>query len=228
MRSLSSRASLVLTLGARLLPVAVLTVAGVAMTTSGHSEERPQESAGRPDPAPGDSSSTGADPRGDDRPASATPTPLRYSEPPADPCAALPAKTVDTLVPGAKPDGTPRRAKDAVRRTSCSWNALDGYDYRWLDISYTILSAPGGRPAGGAPKGAEPVEGLGDSATIREHLTTEDDQQIREAVVTVQLENAVITATYNGSDFEDGSAPGAEEIREGALTAARAALPALD
>ncbi|MFH8367451.1 hypothetical protein [Streptomyces sp. NPDC018031] len=224
--------SLPILLGARLLPVAVLTVAGLAMTTNSHSDTQPEKSAARPGPAPDDSASARPSPGrsegsspGDSSPATGTPAPGRYTAPPAEPCAGVPAGTVRKLVPGAPVAGKKIKASDTARRSSCSWNALDGYDYRWLDISYAL--AAGGRTTPPAAPG-EPVAGIGDSATLNERLTTEDDQQIREAVVTVRVDNAVVTVTYNGSDFENGKAPGATEIREGALDAARAALRALD
>ncbi|KUJ37230.1 hypothetical protein ACZ90_69925 [Streptomyces albus subsp. albus] len=209
--------SLPLILGARLLPVAALIAAGLALADTGHSDTAqsdaghdgagPRKSADRPRPSGG-------------RPA----TTVRFRSPPADACATLPAKTVRHLVPGAPTGGTGMRSSDLDRRTGCSWHALDGYDYRWLDITFDIAPPTAPRPS--APEG-RPVTGLGDAAGIREGLTTKDGQQTREAVLTVRVDNAMLTVTYNGCDFESGTAPSADAIREGALSAARTALPAL-
>ncbi|MFC0601433.1 hypothetical protein [Streptomyces palmae] len=194
-------------LGARLLPVAALAAAGLALSGTGSSDAPPSGPEARSEPA-------GVHPA----------TTVRFRRPPADACAALPAKTVRKLVPGAPTGGTALQSSDLNRRTGCSWHALDGYDYRWLDITFTVAPPTAPRPA--APEGRR-LTGLGDAAGIRERLTTEDDQQTREAVLTVRVDNAMLTVTYNGSDFESGTAPGATAIREGALSAARAALPAL-
>ncbi|WP_431044714.1 hypothetical protein ACQUSR_24215 [Streptomyces sp. P1-3] len=199
--------SLPLTLGARLLPVAVLVAAALAMTTDSHSDTHPE-------------------PASSPHPPTSEPAPeARWTAPPGDPCTAVPAGTVKELVPGAEPGGSVLKTTDAERRTGCSWHALHGYDYRWLDVTYDIRPQGDGASRGG--DGGEPVPDLGDTATVRERVTTDDGQQTREAVVVVHLGNAVVTVTYNGSDFESGKAPGADVIREGALTAARTALKAL-
>ncbi|WFB09842.1 hypothetical protein LRS74_24440 [Streptomyces sp. LX-29] len=202
--------SLPLTLGARLLPVAALTAAGLAMTATGPSDARPKPAAGS-DPSPA--------------PSASAPAP-RHSAPPRDACATLPAATVKPLVPGANPAGSLLTSTDATRRTGCSWHALHGYDYRWLDVTYDIT--PTRRPPTPATETpGTPVPDLGDHATLTERVTTEDGQRTREAVVVLHQDNAMITVTYNGSDFASGEAADADTIRKGALTAARAALEAL-
>ncbi|MET8010862.1 hypothetical protein ABZU86_32260 [Streptomyces sp. NPDC005271] len=203
--------SLPLTLAARLLPVAVIVAVGMAMPATGGSDA-PAEPAGA-SPPPSTAATAAA-------PSSAPP---RYPKPPSDACAALPASTVKELVPGAKTAGNELRSSDLSRRSGCSWHALDGFDYRWLDISYDVTSGAAGR----VDKGSA-ISGLGDKASLSEELTTDDDQQIREAVVTVHQDNARITVTYNGGDFSSNKAASAETIRKGALTAAEKALAALD
>ena len=39
--------------------------------------------------------------------------------------------------------------------------------------------------------------------------------------------NALVTVVYNGADFDNEKAPGAEEMEKGATSAAKAALSAL-
>ncbi|MCP9209771.1 hypothetical protein [Streptomyces cucumeris] len=212
--------SLPLTLAARLVPVAVLAAAGVAMTAPGDSDARPQQAGASPKP-----SATASAP-------GAAVEQRRYPTAPATPCAAVPAAMVKKLVPGAPTAGNALRTSDVSRRTGCSWHALDDYDYRWLDIAFDVTGGSGGTGGsdGGArgPEGAEPLSGLGKQAWIGEELTTEDGQKVREAVVTVRMANATVTVTYNGSDFGDRGAPSATVIREGAVGAAKQAVTALD
>ncbi|MDT0542581.1 hypothetical protein [Streptomyces lonegramiae] len=227
--------SLPLTLGARLLPVAVLAAAGVAMTTTPDSEARPKPSAHSPRPstsapsapssgAPVDGSSGApVDGQGDDTAAA------RYPKPPAKPCATLPAGTVKDLVPGAPAAGTVLTTSDATRRSGCSWHALSGFDYRWLDITYDVSAAAATRARSEQGDGpSTSVPGLGDQGSVSLNVTTDDKQRIREAVVVARRANAVVTVTYNGGDFETQEAAGTDEIRQGALTAAKKALSALD
>ncbi|MCC4317946.1 hypothetical protein [Streptomyces malaysiensis] len=200
--------SLPLTLVARLLPVAVLAAAGVAMTTS-------------------DDSSEGAAPAGPSPQTSAPATSAaapRYTKPPAEACATLPESMIKDLVPGAKTAGNELKSSDLSRRTGCSWHALDGFDYRWLDIAYDVKSVAGQRGS----EGGSAVPGLGDDASVTEKTTKDDDQGIREAVVTVHQDNATVTVTYNGGDFESHKAADGDEIRKGAIGAAKKAVTALD
>ncbi|WP_063735652.1 hypothetical protein [Streptomyces sp. RTd22] len=215
--------SLPLTLVARILPVAVLAVAGVAMTTpgSGDSDDtRPQAADASSTPSAADPTEDGSGIAPDGGGGGAS-TAGRFSKPPAQACTALPAAQVKKLVPGAKTSGNELKSSDLNRRSGCSWHALDGFDYRWLDISFDVT---GRAPAGSG----DPVSGLGDKATVSDKLTSDDDQQVREAVVTVRKDNATIVATYNGGDFESHKAPSSKVVRDGAISAAKNALSALD
>ncbi|WP_413115198.1 hypothetical protein ACK1X7_15440 [Streptomyces sp. CY1] len=201
--------SLPLTLVARLLPVAVLAAAGVAMTAS-------------------DDSDTGATPAGPSPQTSAPATGAaapRYAKPPAEACTTLPESMLKELVPGAKAAGNELKSSDLSRRTGCSWHALDDFEYRWLDIAYDVKSTAGKK---GGSAGGSAVPGLGDDASVTEKTTEDDDQGIREAVVTVHQDNAAVTVTYNGGDFESHKAADGDAIRKGAISAAKKALAALD
>ncbi|MDI3406973.1 hypothetical protein [Streptomyces cavernicola] len=205
--------SLPLLLAARLLPVAALATAGWAWTSGPLAPEEEDRPA------------IAAEPKA----AEVTEDEQAYDKPPA-PCEALPADTVDALVPDADHDGKELRLTDPERRRTCSWSALKGYDYRWLDVGYDLRdSAAAARSAfatraGGA---AEAVEGLGEQAAVVMRLSEKDDQQSREAKLVVRSGNALVTVTYTGSDFESQSAPKAEKMRDGAVRAARAAVTAL-
>jgi hypothetical protein len=144
----------------------------------------------------------------------------------------VPAATVKSLVPGAKTTGKEIPSTDTKLRRTCSWNALQGYDYRWLDVTFEISESDQAatqeyeqrvkeKSGGGA------VPGLGNSAYSVVDLSTEDKQQTREGVVLVRVSNALVIVTYNGSDFETKKAPGTDEINKGAIKAARAAVGAL-
>jgi hypothetical protein len=227
--------SLPITLVARLLPVAVLAAAGVAMTTTADSDAHPGPSAASPRPsatptatATAPSGPTSAPPSDGQGTGTVTAAP-RYPGPPAKPCATLPAATVKDLVPAAATAGTQLKTSDATRRSGCSWHALSGFDYRWLDVTYDVSPSAATRARsaqGGGPSTAVP--GLGDQASVSLNVTTDDEQRIREAVVVAREANAVVTVTYNGGDFETHEAAGTDEIRRGAVTAAKTALAALD
>ncbi|WP_208035379.1 hypothetical protein [Streptomyces cyanogenus] len=211
-----------LALTARISPVAVLACAGWALTSGpaappAAAEHRTaqQAPAGAASAAP---STAGA----------AAPT---YATAPA-PCAAVPAATVKVLVPGAKTAGKEIPSTDTDLRRTCSWNALQGYDYRWLDVSFEIGESDQAAKKEYEQRVAEksgggPVPGLGDSAYSVVNLTTEDKQETREGVVLVRVANALVIVTYNGSDFETRKAPGTDEINKGAIKAARSAVAAL-
>lgn len=154
-----------------------------------------------------------------------------YATAPA-PCTALTEKTITSLVPGAKKAGKEIPSTDVKLRRTCSWNALKGYDYRWLDVSFEIMDSGAaaqksyqGRTAEKSGGGAVP--GLGDEAYSVVNLTTEDKQQTREGEVIARADNALVVVTYNGSDFETKKAPSTDEINKGAIKAAKEAMAAL-
>ncbi|GGW79257.1 hypothetical protein GCM10010503_66030 [Streptomyces lucensis JCM 4490] len=210
-----------LALTARLTPVAVLACAGWALTSgpaappaAGQPASAPRTPVESASPAP-----------------SSTAVSRDYSSAPA-PCGSVPAATVKVLVPGAKTAGREIPSTDTKVRRTCSWNALKGYDYRWLDVSFEIAGSPeeakreydqrvAEKSGGGA------VPGLGDAGYSVVNLTTEDKQETREGVVMARVSNALVVVTYNGSDFETKKAPGTDEINKGAIRAAKSAVGAL-
>ncbi|MFJ8591175.1 hypothetical protein [Streptomyces sp. NPDC093598] len=211
-----------LALTARLSPVVVLAAVGWALSSGPLAA--PQAAEHKP-----------AEEKTETRAASAPSTSTvskTYSAAPA-PCESIAKKTIESLVPGAKAGGKEIPSTDAELRRTCSWNALKGYDYRWLDVSYEVLESDeaaqksyeehtGKRSGGGA------VPGLGDSAYSVVNLTTENKQETREGVVIARASNALVTVTYNGSDFESKKAPGTDTINKGAIKAAKEAVAALE
>ncbi|MFJ7341890.1 hypothetical protein ACIQU3_16555 [Streptomyces sp. NPDC101110] len=214
--------SLPLALTARLSPVVVLAAAGWALSsgplaTPQAAEQQPAEQKTESRSASAPSTSTVS---------------KAYSAAPA-PCESVAEKTVESLVPGAKTAGKEIPSTDTELRRTCSWNALKGYDYRWLDVSYEIMQsdeAARNSYAAGVEKnsGGGAVPGLGDSAYSVVNLTTEDKQETREGVVIARASNALVTITYNGSDFESKKAPGTDTINKGAIKAAKEAVAALE
>ncbi|MEZ3180953.1 hypothetical protein KYY02_20335 [Streptomyces pimonensis] len=208
-------------LTARLSPVIVLAAAGWALSSG--PTDAPQEAADQPagkteTPSPSVPSQTQAVKTYDAAPA---------------PCGSVAEETVESLVPGAKATGKEIPSTDPDLRRTCSWNALKGYEYRWLDVSFEVLDSDEAaersyrgrvedRSGGGA------VPGLGDAAYSVVDLTTEDKQQTREGVVVARASNALVIVTYNGSDFESKEAPGTDEINKGAIKAAKEAVAALE
>ncbi|MDN3021867.1 hypothetical protein [Streptomyces sp. S.PB5] len=208
-----------LALTARLSPVVVLAAAGWSLS-SGPAPSSDDEAASKD----GTTQSASA-------PATAAAS-KAYAAAPA-PCGSVTAKTVKSLVPGAKTAGKEIPSTDTELRRTCSWNALKGYDYRWLDVSFEIEDSEEEAAATykkriGEKSGGGDVPGLGDAGYSVVNLTTEDKQQTREGVVIAQVSNALVVITYNGSDFESKKAPSTEVINKGAIKAAKDAVAALE
>ena len=149
------------------------------------------------------------------------------------PCESVAKKTIESLVPGAKTAGKEIPSTDSELRRTCSWNALKGYDYRWLDVSYEVMESDDAAQKSykahlDKQSGGGAVPGLGDSAYSVVNLTTEDKQETREGVVIARASNALVTITYNGSDFESKKAPSTDTINKGAIKAAKEAVAALE
>jgi hypothetical protein len=220
-----------LALTARLSPVVVLACAGWALTSGplaassadGHQATGQDSRADGTPSAPSASGSAGAP--------SSSPVTKAYAAAPV-PCTALAAKTISSLVPGAKTAGKEIKSTDTKVRRTCSWNALKGYDYRWLDVSFEIMDSDSAAQKSYQEQtteksGGGEVPGLGDAGYSVVNLTTEDKQQTREGTVLVRASNALVAVTYNGSDFETKKAPGTDEINKGAIKAAKEAVATL-
>ncbi|MFE9022631.1 hypothetical protein ACFYNL_29275 [Streptomyces sp. NPDC007808] len=208
-------------LTARLSPVVVLAAAGWALSSGPFAATPAAE--GRT-----------AQKAEEESPAAPATTAVSKTYPAAPaPCDSLGAKTVKSLVPGARTAGKEIPSTDSKLRRTCSWNALKGYDYRWLDVSFEITASDDAaltsfKERVAARSGGGDVPGIGDSGYSVVNLTTEDGQQTREGVVLVRASNALISVTYSGSDFESKKAPATAEINKGAIKAAKEAVAALE
>jgi hypothetical protein len=208
-----------LALTARLSPVVVLAAAGWAL------------SSGPATPAAEDTATQKSGDESPSAPATAAVS-KTYAAAPA-PCDSLSSKSVKELVPGAKTAGKEIPSTDAKVRRTCSWNALQGFDYRWLDVSYEVTESDEAAEKSYKERvadksGGGEVPGVGDAGYSVVNLTTEDKQQTREGVVLVRAANALVSITYSGSDFESNKAPATAEINKGAIKAAKEAVAALE
>ncbi|MFE9674963.1 hypothetical protein ACFYO5_12700 [Streptomyces sp. NPDC006259] len=208
-----------LALTARLTPVIVLACAGWALS-SGPLEAEKDTAAKDTRP-----------PRSESSAPSSTAVTKTYGAAPA-PCTSVTAKTVASLVPAAKTAGREIPSTDTSLRRTCSWNALKGYEYRWLDVSFELTesdesAATSYKERTTEKSGGGAVPGLGDEGYSVVNLTTEDKQQTREGTVIARVSNALVVVTYNGSDFESKKAPSTDEINKGAIRAAKEAVASL-
>ncbi|WP_031475630.1 hypothetical protein [Streptomyces bicolor] len=211
-----------LALTARLSPVVVLAAAGWALSSG------PQAATPAADDGVTQKSEGGESPSA---PATAAVSKTYATAPP--PCDSLGAKTIKSLVPGAKTAGKEIPSTDSKLRRTCSWNALKGYDYRWLDVSFEITESDDAALESYKERiadrsGGGDVPGIGDAGYSVVNLTTEDKQQTREGVVLIRTSNALVSITYSGSDFESKEAPSTDEINKGAIKAAKEAVAALE
>ncbi|CAM5300763.1 hypothetical protein SALBM311S_09462 [Streptomyces alboniger] len=208
-------------LTARLSPVVVLAAAGWALssgplaTTPATEHKDDQKTGTQSASAPATSAASKA-----------------YEAAPA-PCTSVAKKTITSLVPGAKTAGREIPSTNSKLRRTCSWNALKGYDYRWLDVSYELMESEEAaeksyKETVTEKSGGGEVPGVGDAGYSVVNLNTQDKQQTREGVVVIRASNALVTITYNGSDFETKKAPSTDEINKGAIKAAKEAVAALE
>lgn len=216
-----------LALTARLLPVALLASAGWALS-SGPLAAAP---VGHHNTAQKSENTQSAQTTEAPSAPATSATSKAYTTAPA-PCSSLSKQTITSLVPGAGTAGREIPSTDKSIRRTCSWNALKGYDYRWLDVSFEIMESDAQAQKSYQERttqnsGGGAVSGLGDQGYSIVNLTTQDKQQTREGVVVVRASNALVVVTYNGSNFETKKAPGTDEINKGAIEAARDAVTTL-
>lgn len=175
--------------------------------------------------------------------------PAKFSALP-DPCKSISTKTVDSLVPEAKPKGgTPATSSDTAYRAGCSWNGLDdngvnGSQYRWLDVGFTRFDSDQtlgsgakraqedytkqvakAKTAEGAKEVTEaPVSGIGETATKITFDLTKTSEDFKYATIVTRTGNVVVTLTYNGAGYAGSKTPSAGDILKGAEKAAKEAV----
>ncbi|GAB2464106.1 DUF3558 family protein [Streptomyces incanus] len=163
-------------------------------------------------------------------------------------CDVLSKKTLDDLVPKAKP-GKESLSDDISTRAGCSWdsltnNGVDGSQFRWLSVSMLRFESDTTRGAGDelakgyydkqvkdvqAAEGAtgtksEPVTGTGDEATAVRYDLKKKEGTFKQQTVVARVENVVVTLDYNGAGLAGDKAPSADDLMEDAQKAAKEAV----
>ncbi|TRV73876.1 DUF3558 domain-containing protein [Streptomyces sp. 130] len=178
--------------------------------------------------------------------------PAKFAELP-DPCKAIEAKTVKSLVPSAKSkNGTRSKSSDTSVRGGCSWNGLadkgvKGSQYRWLDVGFTRFASDQTLGSGAARAGEEfdkqikrteatdgaknvatgSVSGIGDQATKITYDQSKTDEDFRFTTIVARTGNVVVVVNYNGAGYAGSKTPSAETILKGATMAAEDAVAAV-
>ncbi|MEC4016993.1 DUF3558 domain-containing protein [Streptomyces sp. H27-D2] len=179
-------------------------------------------------------------------PASSAPAlkPAKFNKLP-DACAALAEKTVKDLVPKVKDaKGDAAKSSDTSARGGCSWNGLDGFQYRWLDVSLQRFDSDPALGTGDtrakdyygkqiaaakASKDAKNIkdsnaDGTGDEATAVTYDLKKDGEEYKNQTVVTRTANIVVTLNYNGAGFEDAKAPDSGDMMKDTQKAAKEAV----
>uniref|UniRef100_A0AAU2JRQ3 DUF3558 domain-containing protein n=1 Tax=Streptomyces sp. NBC_00049 TaxID=2903617 RepID=A0AAU2JRQ3_9ACTN len=170
-----------------------------------------------------------------------------------EPCKAVAAQTIDTLVPEAKDkNGTATKSNDLTSRASCSWNGLDedglkGSQYRWLSISlfrydsHASLGAASKRAEeqynkqvelakaseGAQNLKAEEAGGIGEQGTSVVYSVKKDVDFLNTTII-ARSQNAVVTLDYNGAAYEGAGAPDQAKLLQDAVAAAKEAVASIE
>ncbi len=169
-----------------------------------------------------------------------------------EPCDVLSKKTLQELVPQAKDKGKAGTSTDTALRGSCSWdsldnNGVDGSQFRWLRVSLMrfesdpslgsgakraqdnfakqVADAQATKDAKGVK--AEPVQGVGDQATLVRYDLKKDKDTFKQQTFVTRVENAVVTVDYNGAGLAGDKSPDAGDLSKAAQKAAKEAAAAV-
>ncbi|MER7414750.1 MULTISPECIES: hypothetical protein [Streptomyces] len=178
-----------------------------------------------------------------------TVAPAKYKKLP-DSCDALSKDTVKDLVPGTKNEAGKRVGSgDLNDAGSCLWSGLDKYDYRQLTVSLKRFDSDeslgaGDKRAGeymkqqltdttGNKENKKPkeskVSGVGDEATSIAYETEKKDSKDKSEEynahrLVARTANVVVTVDYEGTGFESGKKPSADDLKKNAEKAAKQAV----
>ncbi|MGV9880475.1 DUF3558 domain-containing protein [Streptomyces sp. NPDC003006] len=169
-----------------------------------------------------------------------------------EPCEVLSKKTLADLVPKAKDKGKAGTSTDTALRGSCSWdsldnNGVDGSQFRWLRVSLMRFDSDASLGSGAEraqenfakqvadaqatkdAKGvkAEPVQGVGDQATLVRYDLKKDKDTFKQQTFVTRVENAVVTVDYNGAGLAGDKSPDAGDLSKAAQKAAKEAAAAV-
>ncbi|MTE20435.1 DUF3558 domain-containing protein [Streptomyces sp. TRM43335] len=176
-----------------------------------------------------------------------SPAPVKFTELP-DPCKTLSKDTIKDVVPKAEESGKNLGSKDADGYGTCLWTGLDGYQHRTLTVSLKRFDSDltlgsgaeraaehAGRQVAAIGEDKEnekvenaPLDGVGDQATAISFETKrkngKETVDYREQRIVAVTGNVVVVVDYEGAGLEKGGTPKAEDIREGAVKAAKDAV----
>ncbi|MEU3406858.1 DUF3558 family protein [Streptomyces sp. NPDC006670] len=163
-----------------------------------------------------------------------------------DPCKAVSAKTIESLVHDAKDkNGTAAKSNDLANRASCSWNGLEtdgtkGSQYRWLSVSLVRYDSHASLGSGNkraeeqynkqielakTTKDAhdvkvEKTDGVGDQGTSVVYGVKKDVDFFNTTIV-ARTQNVVVTLDFNGAAYEGAGAPDQGKMLQDAIAAAK-------
>ncbi|GAA2649503.1 MULTISPECIES: DUF3558 family protein [Streptomyces] len=231
----------------RLTRVLACAAVPVILTVAGCSSDSGKDTGSKGEKTSGSSSSAKPNPKSSKTLEKATFAAL------PDPCKALQAPTIETLVPEVKDkNGQAPKSNDVATRTSCAWNGLDadglkGSQFRWLSLSFfrydsdAALGSANKRAeeqynkeietakseeGAQAPK-AEAVAGIGDQATSVIYTVKKDVDSFNTSIV-ARAQNVVVRLDYNGAAYEGAGAPDHAKLLQDAITAAKEAVTSVD
>jgi len=209
---------------ARILACATVPVMLVAGCSSGSDDKKDAESSSRPS-SPSASPSVAA---------------AKFSKLP-DVCSSLSGKTIDELVPKAKPKkGKALQSGDTNTSATCLWNGLDGFKYRSLSVSLKLFPSDAGLGTGdkraqtyatqqaekatstdGVKNAKTEQTAIGDAATTVRSEEKKDGEDFRNQTVVARTANVAVIVEYDGAGYETEKAPDATKLMDNAKSAAK-------
>ncbi|MEV6108465.1 DUF3558 domain-containing protein [Streptomyces sp. NPDC051940] len=185
---------------------------------------------------------------GSSSPSSASPSPTvkaaKFAELPRA-CKTVPEATVKELVKKVKPlTGTAVKSSDTSARGGCAWHGLDGYQFKYLDVTLQRLESDPSLGTGEKRaekayartlKGEEAVDGaknlvtdklaeVGDQAAAISFTQVKGKETYVQQTVVARIANVVVTVHYQGSGFAGAKEPKAADIAKGAQAAMKRVL----
>lgn len=184
--------------------------------------------------------------------AESSPSPAKFKKLP-DACKGLAKGTVSDLVPGTDDAAGERLGSgDTQDSSNCFWWGLKKYDYRQLTVALKRFDSDSSLGSGDKQaqtylkqqvseiedkKGNKEVkdkkvDDLGDAATTISYKVDkkgkkDKSQEFRAERLVAQSANAVIVVDYEGTGYEGGDLPSADDLNKGAQKAAKESLAKL-
>lgn len=187
----------------------------------------------------------------DEGKSSPTAAPVKFKSLP-DACKTVSKDTVKKLTPKTDNASGKRIGSGNTQDSgSCLWSGLDKFDYRQLTVSLKRFDSDASRGSGDKLAGAfleqqaealkseksnkglksAPASGIGEEATSLSYEVEKKDgeraENFREHRLVARDANVVVTVDYAGAGFENAKTPGADELKQNAVKAAKEAVASL-